>query len=372
VARERLTRVSNGGPWQEEFMVRLFVLRLTALAGVIAGPALALASPAASPTSRPPYQILTRWKPGGDGGWDYLTLDPTTRRLYIARATRVQVIDVDRGTLMGEITGTPGVHGVALAPDVGKGFASDGRDSAVTVFDPRNLATLGTIRVDAQGPDAIVYDHATRRVLVMGHRSGTATAIDAASDSVVGTIPLGGTAEYAVSDGRGEVFVNVESRSVVVGIDAKTLTVRSRWSLHPGEEPTGLAMDRAHRRLFVGCRNQRMIVLDADTGRVVADLPIGRGVDMTAFDSTAAVALSANGEGTLTVVHEDSPDRYTVLGQVETQRGARTLAVDPRTHRVYLVTAEFGPAPAPTAERPHPWPSILPDTFQVLVLEPTP
>lgn len=353
-------------------MVRLFVLRLTALAGVLAGPALAFASPAASPASQPPYQILTRWKPGGDGGWDYLTLDPTTRRLYIARATRVQVMDIDRGTLMGEITGTPGVHGVALATDVGKGYASDGQDSAVTVFDLRNLAILESIHIDAQGPDAIVYDRPTRRVFVMGHRSGTATAIDAVEDSVLGTIPLGGTAEYAVSDGRGEVFVNLENRSVVVGIDARTLAVRSRWPLHPGEEPTGLAIDRAHRRLFVGCRNQRMIVLDANNGRVVADLPIGRGVDMTAFDPGAAVALSANGEGTLTVVHEDSPDRYTVLGQVKTQRGARTLAVDPGSHRVYLVTAEFGPPPAPTAARPHPWPSIVPDTFQVLVLEPTP
>lgn len=317
-----------------------------------------------------PYRVVERWKPGGEGGWDYLSIDPEARRLYIARATRVQVMDLDRGTLVGEVSDTPGVHGVALAPELGKGFASNGRDSTVTVFDLKSLAAIGRIHLDARAPDAIVYDPVSRRVFATGHGSGTATAIDAASDRVVGTIPLGGTPEFAVVDDRGEVFVNLEDSSAVVGLDARSLRVQSRWALAPGQEPTGLAMDREHRRLFAGCHNERLIVLDADSGRVLAAPPIGRGVDATAFDPGNGRALASNGDGTLTVVHEDSPDRFTVVGSAQTQRGARTMALDPKTHRVYLATADFGPTPAATADNPHPRPAILPGSFVVLVLEP--
>ena len=314
------------------------------------------------------YKIVTQYKVGGEGGWDILTVDPDTHRLYYGRGTRMQVLDLETGKVVGEIPDTPGIHGVAVAPGLGRGFTSNGRDSSVTIFDLKTLAVLGRAPV-GRNPDAILYEPVTKRVMVFNAGSRSATAIDAASGTVVGTVALDGRPEFAVADGQGRVFVNLEDSSAVEGFDAKTLKVGSRWSLVQGEGPSGIAMDRKHHRLFSVCGNGKMIVLDSDSGRVVAALPIGKGPDGAEFDPGTGLAFSSNGEGTLTVVHEDSPDQFGGVGSVTTQRGARTMALDPKTHRIYLAAASYGEAPAPTADRPHPRPPMLPDSFVILVLD---
>lgn len=313
------------------------------------------------------YHLIKKIVVGGDGGWDALTFDSTARRLYLSHATRVVVIDVESGKIVGEIPNTNGVHGIALAPDLNRGFTSNGRDSTVTVFDMKTLQILSQIKV-GKNPDAIIYDPATRRVFCFNGASSDATAIDAQKGTVAGTIALNGKPEFAALDGRGMVYVNLEDKSEVVALDARSLTVKNRWSLAPGEEPSGIALDRKSRRLFAACANQKMIVMNTDNGHIVADLPIGKGVDGADFDPNTKLAFSSNGDGTLTVIHEDSPDKFSVLENATTQRGARTLALDESTHNVFLVTAEFGATPAPTAERPHPRPNIVPGTFSVLVM----
>jgi len=314
----------------------------------------------------PSYHILHTWMLGGDGGWDYLKVDPDARRLYIARATRVMVIDADSGKPVGEIADTPGVHGVALVPEIGKGFASNGREDTVSVFDLKTLKTLNKIKVGKR-PDAIWYDPATKRVFTFNAGSQDSTAIDAQKGEVVGTIPLGGKPEFAQSDGKGTVFVNLEDKNQLFALDANKLTVTQRWPLAGCEEPSGLAIDTKKRRLFVGCGNKVMPVVDADSGKILATIPIGDGVDATAFDEETGLAFASCGEGVLTVAHEDSPGKFSVTN-IPTQRGARTMALDSKTHNVYTVTAKFGQAPAPTADNPHPRPPVLPDSFIVLML----
>jgi DNA-binding beta-propeller fold protein YncE len=321
-------------------------------------------APGAKPAAG--YHLLKRIEVGGEGGWDYLTVDSAAHRLYVSHATRVVVIDLEKGAVVGEIPNTNGVHGIAIVPELGRGFTSNGRDNTATIFDLKTLKVVGHVKT-GKNPDAIIYDPASRRVFAFNGASADATAIDAASGAVAGTVALGGKPEFAAADGRGMVYVNVEDKSEVVALDSKTLTVKARWPLAPGEEPSGMAMDRDTRRLFVGCSNQKMIVMNADNGRVVADLPIGQGVDATAFDPHTKMAFSSNGEGTLTVVREDSADRYSVVENAPTQRGARTMALDPETHAVYVATAQFGPPPAPTPERPRPRPSIVPGSFVILV-----
>ena len=314
------------------------------------------------------YKVVNQYKVGGEGGWDILTVDPDTHRLYYGRGTRMQVLDLETGKVVGEIPDTPGIHGVALAPGLGRGFTSNGRDSSVTIFDLKTLAVLGRVPV-GRNPDAIIYEPVTKRILVFNAGSRSATAIDAASGTVVGTVALDGRPEFAVADGRGKVFVNLEDSSAVAGFDAKSLKVESRWPLVGGEGPSGIALDRVHHRLFSVCGNEKMVVLDSRTGKVVATLPIGKGPDGAEFDPGTGLAFSPNGEGTLTVIHEDSADRFSVVGTVTTQRGARTMALDPKTHRLYLAAASYGEAPAPTADRPHPRPPMLPDSFVMLVLD---
>ena len=328
---------------------------------------LGVSSPAAPPPD-PGYHVTKKLAVGGDGGWDYLTIDPSARRLYVTHATRVVVLNADSGERIGEIPNTPGVHGVALAPELDRGFTSNGRSSTVTVFDLKSLKTLAEIKTTGENPDAILYDPASRRVFTFNGRSANATAIDAAVGTVAGTIQLDGKPEFAVSDGRGRVFVNIEDRSVIDVIDPRKLSVEKRWPLAPCEEPSGMAIDREHRRLFVGCRNRMMAVVDAENGRVVTSVTIGEGVDANAFDPVSGLAFASCSDGTLTVAHEDSPDKLTIVQKVETQRGARTMAFDDKSRNVFLATAQFGPAPAPTAEQPRPRPSILPDTFVVLVV----
>jgi len=303
---------------------------------------------------------------GGEGGWDAMTMDGPTHRLFVTHGTKVQVVDVKTEKVVGEIPDTPGVHGVALAPEFHHGFTSNGRDSSVTMFDSKTLAVLSRIRLDARNPDAIEYDPVSKQVFAFNGGSDNASAIDAKAGTVVGTVPLDGKPEFAVADGKGTMFVNLEDSSAVLSFDTRTLGVLHRWPLAPGEEPSGLAMDRKHRRLFSGCSNKSLVVLDADNGRVVSVLPIGERVDGVAFDPSRQLVFSSNGEGTLTVIHEDGPDRYTVLENAPTQAGARTLALDERTGYVYLPTAEFGPPPPPTADRPHPRGTVVPGTFVVL------
>jgi DNA-binding beta-propeller fold protein YncE len=316
------------------------------------------------------YHIAQTIRLGGAGFWDYVTVDPAAHRVYLSHGTHVAVVDTTTNAVSGDVPDTEGVHGVALAPGLGRGFTSNGRAGTVTVFDLASLKTLATVKVTGANPDAILYEPISRRIFTFNGRSSNATAIDAADGKVVGTLDLGARPEFAVADGKGAVFVNLEDASALLAFDARSLKVEGRWPLAPCEEPSGLAIDRAHRRLFSVCRNALMAVIDADSGKVVATVPIGHGVDGAAFDPGTDLAFASNGEGSLTVVHEDTPEKFTLVGNVPTKRGARTIGLDPVTHRIYLPTAEFGPAPPPTAERPHPRPSIVPGTFEVLVLEP--
>jgi len=339
--------------------------------------AIVLAS-AAEPQSQPPqppqptgsgYHIVRKISLPGSDGWDYLGIDSSSDHLFISRGTHVQVLDLPTGKLVGDILDTQGVHGTAIALEFGRGFTSDGRADSVTIFDLKTLSTIAVAKTDP-GPDAIIYDPASKRVFTMNGRAGTATVIDAATGAVAGSITLGGRPEFPASDAAGHVYVNLEDKSEVVELDSQKLTVLNTWPLAPCQSPSGMAIDRAHRRLFIGCHNQLMAVMDADSGKVVATVPIGSGVDANRFDSGTQLAFSSNGDGTLTVVHEDTPDSFTVLGNIPTQQGARTMEVDLATHHVYVVTASFGPMPVPTADMPRPRPPILPDSVVVIELAP--
>ena len=326
-----------------------------------------LAMTANSSAQQSGYHLLKKFVLGGEGGWDLLAFDSAANRLYISRGTHVMVVDPDSGAIVGDIPNTPRVHGIALAPEFGKGFTTNGGDATVTIFDLKTLKPLSQVTV-GKNPDAILYDPASKRIFVFNGGSNDATAIDARTGTVAGTLALGGKPELGVADEAGRVFVNLEDKNAVVEFDSRKLTVEATWPLAPGEEPTGIALDRKHHRLFVACANKLMAVLNADTGKLVTTFPVGSGPDGAAFDSERQLAFSPNGgDGTLTVAHEDSPDKFTVLENVATQRGARTLDLDQKSHRIFLVTAEFGPTPAPTAERPRPRPPMLPGSFTLLV-----
>jgi len=315
------------------------------------------------------YELKQKYVIGGDGGWDYLTYDPAGKRLFISRGTRVQVVDPAKGTVLAEIPDTNGVHGIALAGDLGKGFTSNGRDNSVTVFDLKTLKATSVIKLDGgQNPDAIVYDPVSKHVFTFNGRTSNATSIDAEKGTVIGNIPLDGRPEFAAVDGKGKVYVNIEDKSELSAIDAKTGGVANTWPLTGCEEPSGLAMDQKHRRLFSGCHNKVMAVTDADTGKVIATVPIGQGVDANGFDPGTDLAFSSNGDGTLTVVHEDSPDKYTVVQNAQTQRGARTMALDTNNHAVYLVTAEIEEKP-PAEGQTRPQRTMKPGSFTLLVME---
>jgi YVTN family beta-propeller protein len=307
------------------------------------------------------YKVVKTWKLGGDGGWDYLTADSAGHRLFIARGTRVMVVDTESGKAIGTIEDTPGVHGVALAEEIGRGFTSNGRDDSVSVFDLKTLAVQKKIKV-GNGPDAILYDPFSKRVFTFNGKGSetTATAIDAPKGEVAGKVELGGKPEFAASDEKGTVFVNLEDKSEIVAFDSRNLTVKSRWKLTDCEEPTGLAIDRKNRRLFAGCGNKKMAVVDADTGKAIASLPIGEGCDATAFDAGLGLAFASAGDGTITVVKEDAGDKFTVVQTVSTQKTARTMAVDAKTHQLFTVAASVGPRP----ER-----KVEPGSFVVLVVE---
>jgi len=322
----------------------------------------ALVLPIASLAGPSGYHLARTVPLPGNEGWDDLAIDRTSHQLFITHGTHVLVISLADFSVAGDIPDTPRVHGVAFSPALG--FISDGGDNTVSIFDPKTLKVSKRIPVGT-GPDAIVYDPATKKVLTFNGGSKDATVIDVASLTVDGTVPLGGKPEFAAPDGRGTVFVNIEDTSEIVSLDPVKMVVLKRWPLAPCEEPSGLAIDVAHRRLFSGCHNTMMAVVDAQTGKVLATPPIGPGVDGNRYDPATRLAFSSNGgDGTLTVVREVTPAKFEVIDTVQTQKGARTMVLDPQTHNVYLVTADFGP-PAPPATRP----SIVPGTVRLLVYE---
>jgi YVTN family beta-propeller protein len=277
----------------------------------------------------------------GRGSWDYLTVDQKGRRLYVSHGTQVEVLDVDSGAIVGKILNTLGVHGIAIAPEFGRGFVTNGQASTVTIFDLKTLKTIMEVPVGKK-PDAIIYDPATSRVFAFNGESNSATAIQAADGKVAGTVDLGGGPEFAVADGSGYIYNNLEETSVVLKINSRSLKVEQRWPTAPCASPSSIAMDLANRRLFIGCRNKVMAVMNADTGKVITTLPIGDHVDATAFDAESRLTFNSNGDGTITVIHEDSPDKYSVVETVKTLPKAKTMALDPTTHQLFLSTAESG------------------------------
>lgn len=287
------------------------------------------------------YHVLKTIPIPGDGGYDYLTVDGAARRLYISHGTQVEVLDVDSGAIVGKIPNTKGIHGVALAPEFGRGFTSNGQADTVTIFDLKTLAPVGEAKTGKK-PDAITYDPATKRVFAFNGGSGSATAIDAAKGTVVGTIELGGGPEFSVPDGKGRLYNNLEDKSELLRIDSRALKVTDRWPLKPCEAPSSMALDGRNNRLFIGCGNKLMAVVDAANGKVITTLPIGGHVDATAFDPERGLIFNSNGDGTLTVIHQDSADQYSVVENVKTQPGAKTLALDQKTHQVFLSVAKKG------------------------------
>jgi YVTN family beta-propeller protein len=340
-------------------------IRITGLALLsAAAPGMILASPTAAQ-----WSVKQQWNVGGAGGWDYLTLDPSGRRLFVSRATRVDVVSTESGKVIGTIPDTSGVHGIALAPDLRRGFTSNGKADSVTVFDLDTLKTIKEVKISGQNPDAILYEPKGKHIFTFDGRSKDVTVIDAETLQIAATLPVPDKPEFAADDGAGRIYANIESDpGQMVLIDSRALTVKATWPLPGCSSPSGLAIDRLHHRLFSVCDGKVMVVTDARTGKQIARVAIGEGPDAAAYDARRGLVFSSNGEGTLTVVHQDTPDKYQVIDSPATQRGARTMALDGLSGKVYLVTAKFGPAPAATADQPRPRPSLIPDSFTILVV----
>ena len=311
------------------------------------------------------YKIAGKIAVGGEGGWDYITVDGTSSRIYASHASVAVVVDIKTGNVIGSIPDTKGIHGIAVAPEINRGYTSNGRDSSVTVFDLTTLKPIERLKVTGGNPDCILYDAFSGKIYTFNGRSSNATVIDTKDNKVVATIPLDGKPEFATTDGKGRIYVNIEDKSTISVIDAKEYKVVQNWSIAPGEEASGLAMDTETHRLFSVCRNKLMVVMDGLTGKVVTTLPIGDRCDGVAFDPGRKLACSSNGEGTITVVQEVDANTFKVLENVKTQLGARTIAVDKVTHHLYLPTAEFG-APVPGERRP----PVKPNSFVILDVEP--
>jgi DNA-binding beta-propeller fold protein YncE len=305
------------------------------------------------------YTLLKTIPLPGDGGWDYLIVDDEARRVYISHGTQVDVIDPDSYEVKGTIPDTKGVHGIAIAPALGRGFTSNGRADSVTIFDLKTLRKLGEVKT-GKNPDCILFDPASKRVFAFNGRDSSATVIDAAEGKVVGTVELGGKPEYAAADAAGNVFVNLEDKSMLLKIDVEKLKVLERWPLAPGAEPASLAMDPKSNRIFVGCRNKLLVVVDAANGKIVAKQPIGARVDATAFDPETKLIFCSCGDGTVTVVHDDGNDKYNVVETVKTKMGSRTMALDRKNHKLFVPSADFK---AEGSSRP----TIIPQTFAILV-----
>jgi len=325
---------------------------------------------AAPPLSAQAYTITHTYTVGGDGNWDYVVPDAPNHRLFIGRSNRVMVVDMNDGHLIGEITGINGAHGAALAAGTKRGFATSGKDSSVVMFDSRTYKTLGRIPA-AEDADAIIYDPASKRVFTFNGDANSSTVIDPRKGTMITNIPLGGKPEEGLSARNGMIYVNLTDSSQIAEIDARNLRVTRRWSTAPCKNPVSMAIDTRHQRLFSGCRSGEMAISDYKNGRVITTAPIGRGVDGAGYDPVKRDAYASNGDGTLTVIHQDTPDTYHVVENVQTAQGARTMGLDPASHRLYVVSAKFGPVPAEsTATNPRRWPPILPGTFMIMVVEP--
>ena len=325
---------------------------------------LLLATAAAVAASYSQYHQTANLLIGGEGGWDYFEVDSDSGRVFIPRDSHIQVLD-GQLKLIADISGVDGAHAIVFAPDLKKAFLST--DASVSVLDIASMKITAKTALAGKDPDAILYDKFSHRVFTFnGGGTEDATAVDALTGKIVGNINLGGKPETAQTDGEGHIFVNIEDKSKIADFDASTLKLLHEWPLAPCQTPAGLAIDTAHKRLFVGCRNQLMAMVDYTNGKVVATLPIGKGDDANRFDPATGLAFASCGDGTITVAHEDSPDHLTVVQTIQTKPGARTMALDSRTHKVYTVTAKFGPPPAPTKENPHPYPSLVPNTFAAL------
>ena len=317
------------------------------------------------------YELIAKYQVGGEGGWDFIKLDDHRHRLFISRGNRVQVVDSRTGGAAGEISGTEGVHGIALAEGVGLGFTSNGRSDSVTVFDLETLAVRDSVKVTGTNPDAIIYEPVADRVMAFNGRSANVSMINPRTRLVTDTIPLPGKPEVAVSDGQGRVYVNIEDRNSIAVLDIKGHRLATEWMLNGCEAPTGLAIDVRRHRLFSACHNKKLMVVDSESGQVLQELPIGAEVDGTEFDPATGLVFTSNGDGTLTVIHAETGRPYRVLQDATTQSRARTLALDRDSHAVYLVTASFEAAPAATPADPRPRARMIPGSFVVLVMGPT-
>jgi len=337
--------------------------RSTLLFSVLAAVSVCGSGLPAAQSSSGNYHVTKTIRVPGDEGWDYLTVDSLGRRVYISHGSHVVVLDADTNAIIGDIPDTQGVHGIAVVPEAGRGFTSNGRANTVTIFDLKSLKTVGTVKAGTN-PDAIIYDPATKRVFTMNGRSQDTTAIDSANGSVAGTLALGGKPEFAVADGKGTIFVNLEDKSELVQFDSHNLSILHHWPLAPCEEPSGLAANWKTRRLFAGCGNKMMAVIDADSGKIAATVPIGQGVDANAFDPETNLAFASTGDGNLSVVRADAPDSFSVVATVPTKKSARTMALDLKTHAIFLSAADFDP-PAPGERRG----KMKPGSFVVLRLD---
>jgi len=316
------------------------------------------------------YRQLKRYDlgaaPGGKEYWDYITFDTSTRRLYISHNTEVKVVDADSGALVGSIPDLKRVHGIALVSHLGRGFVSDGGADEAVVFDLKTLKVTNHIKTGGN-PDCIIYDPASKHIFTMNGKTNDASVIDPSSLTVVATIPMGGRPEYAVADGKGMIYDNIEDKNEVVALDSRANTIKARWPIAPAEEATAMDMDVLHKRLFIGGRNKLLAIMDADTGKVRQTFPIGSGVDTNIYEPETGLLFTAVREGALHIFHEDSPDKFTAVETIKTEFGARNMALDPKTDKLFIDTADFGPAPAATAEQPHPQPAPVPGTFRLLV-----
>ena len=312
------------------------------------------------------YRVINRIPVEGNGGWDYITMDEAASRLYVSHENEMNVVDIATQKVIGIVPDTKGVHGIALASDLNKGFISNGRDTSVTVIDLKTLKLIAKIKVTGNNPDAIMYDALSHKVFTFNGRSSNSTVIDANTNRVIGTIKLIGKPEFPVNDLKGRIYVNIEDKNSISVININTLKVEKTWSIAPGESPSGLAIDLKNHRLFSVCENKLMVVVDYMTGKIISTLKIGEGVDGVSFDPGLNRVYSSNGEGTMTVVQEKDANTFVVLENVRTQKGARTITVNTKTHRLYLPTAEYSAAPAPTNDNPHPRTSVKPGTFTVL------
>ncbi len=317
-----------------------------------------------------PYKFLNEIPIGGEGGWDILTVDSGASRLYLSHATKVVVVDLNNNSVVGEIADTPGVHGFVAVPELQRGFSSNGKESKSSVVDLKTLKTVSKIDT-GESPDALVYEPRRGEVYVFNHKGNSATVIDAKQAKVVATIPLGGGPEFAVADKiAGRVYCNIEDKSEVAVIDAAKHEVVARWSVAPGTEPSGIALDAAHHRLFATCHNKLMAMLDTETGKVVATVPIGAGVDGCAFDDSTQLAFASCGDGTTTIAKEETPEKLTVVQTLKTEPRARTIALDSKTHRIYLPSAQFQPPPSPSPGATPARPTVVPNTLKLLVYGP--